>query len=158
MRHSARRDRRRRTHSLSATIYNSNANFCILDSNNSNFIMDSWHSELGNVSSQRGKSWPITTINMKEMNASGSTGVTAFVSRATGKPMYIYYMPASMFDWRLLIFAEDADIRPLMYSRKVLMMAGAIGVLLLMICFMWNISPCAIGKKQRRNRKPEGAA
>lgn len=124
------------------TIYDGNANFCILDSNNGDFIMDSWHSELGNVyeDGTRERLANYDDVKLKEMNASGSTGVTAFVSKTTGKPMYIYYMPASMFDWQLLIFAEeDVIFGPLMYFRKVLMMAGAIEVLLLIIYFMWNI-------------------
>lgn len=123
------------------TIYQGQANCCIIDSSDGNFIMDNWHTELGNAyeMDNRKRLSGYEDIDLKEENRNQRTGVIVFESQTTGLPLYMYYMPLKIFDWQFLMFVQEkvafADV---FYLRKLLMIAGVIEAFLLALYFCWN--------------------
>ena len=123
-------------------IYNGNASYCIIDSRDGNFIMDAWHDELGNAytTPDRKRLPQYENVDLKQEVKSQKTGVIAFESRTTGKPLYMYYMPLQMFDWELQVFVpENVVFAKLIYLKQILLYAGVLEALLLILYFLWNL-------------------
>lgn len=124
-------------------IYDGQANISIIDSKDGNYIMDSWHDELGNAyeTGDRKKVKGYEDVDLQEALKKLETGVVAFESHTTGKPMYMYFTPIGMFDWQLSIFAEeDVIFGNLLSLRKVFIFAGIAEAVLLILYFLWNVS------------------
>lgn len=124
------------------SIYNGDASYCMIDSRDGNFVMDAWHEELGNAytTPNRTRLKAYENIDLKSEVKAQKTGVIAFKSRTTGKPLYMYYMPLGLFDWELQLFvSEDVAFARLLYLKQMLIYAGIFEVLLLLIYFFWNL-------------------
>jgi diguanylate cyclase (GGDEF)-like protein len=123
-------------------IYEGNASYCIIDSRDGNYIMDAWHDVLENAytTPDRTRLKGYEDIDLKKEVKAQKTGVIAFESRTTGKPLYMYYMPLNMFDWELQVFVqEDVAFAKQIYLRKLLIGAGILEAGLLFIYFFWNL-------------------
>lgn len=99
--------------------------------------------ELGNAyeTGDRKKVKGYEDVDLQEALKKLETGVVAFESHTTGKPMYMYFTPIGMFDWQLSIFAEeDVIFGNLLSLRKVFIFAGIAEAVLLILYFFWNIS------------------
>lgn len=123
-------------------IYDGNASYCIVDGRDGNYIMDAWHDTLENAytTPTRKRLKGYEDISLKDDIKAQKTGVLAFESKTTGKPLYMYYMPLQMFDWELLVFVqEDVAFSNLIYLRKLLILAGIMEAVLLFIYFFWNL-------------------
>ena len=124
------------------SIYNGSASYCVVDSYDGNYVIDSWHSELGNAySTEARKRMPgYEDINLKEETKSLSTGVIAFESRTNGKPIYMYYTSVGVYDWQMMLFVQDDVIfSNLNYLKSLLFATGAAEVVLLLLCFLLNL-------------------
>lgn len=124
------------------TLYNGQAEYCIVDSSDGNYIMDSWHKELGNAydTPMRKRLKRYEDVDLKQEIKNQRTGVIAFESRTNGKALYMYYTPAGIFDWQLSIFAqEDTIFENVLYLKKLLLFAGIVEVVLLVWYFLWNL-------------------
>lgn len=130
------------SNAFSVNIYDGQANICIVDSTDGNFIMDSWHSELGNFYQMETREMmeeyrdadPSATVRNQE------TGAVGFVSQTTGKNIYMYYTPVHMFDWQLLIFAtDDVIFSGLLVTRRLITIAGIAEALLILLYLAWNL-------------------
>lgn len=123
------------------TIYDGQANICIIDSKDGNYIMDNWHDELGNAFEdlERKRLKGYEDVDLKSDIKNQQTGAVAFVSRTNGKPLYMYYMPNKLFDWEVTVFVrENVVFENLIYLKNVLMIAGVIEAFLLIVYFLWN--------------------
>lgn len=124
-------------------IYNGLANICIIDSEDGNFIMDSWHDELGNAFAmeQRELVEEYKDVDLKQDIRNHKTGAIAFESQTTGDILYMYYMPMEGFDWQLAIFAPEAVLFENLFAlRKLFVVARILEIAVLCLYFGWNIS------------------
>ncbi len=139
-------------------IYDGDASYCIVDSRDGNYIMDAWHAELGNAyaTPTRTRLKGYENVDLKEEIRAQKTGVVAFESRTTGRPLYMYYMPLQMFGWELLVFVqEDVAFAKLFYLRELLIYAGIAEVVLLLIYFLWNLSQVNRLRKSERETQAQ---
>lgn len=124
-------------------IYNGLANICIIDSEDGNFIMDSWHEELGNAFAmeQRELVEEYKDVDLKQDIRNHKTGAIAFESQTTGDILYMYYMPMEGLDWQLAIFAQEKVLFENLFALKNLFVAARIlEIAVLCLYFGWNIS------------------
>lgn len=134
-------------HSLSEVfspdIYGNNARICLIDTKDGSYLMDSWHKgELGNAydSVERKRLKGYEDVDLQSDLRNLQSGVVAFESRTTGKPLYMHYMPCGVFDWELAIFAEEQVVfADAFYLRKLLIYAGITEAALLIVYFIWNL-------------------
>lgn len=129
------------SHTFHMTIYDGQANICIIDSSNGDFIMDNWHDTLGNAydMQDRKRLEMYEDVDLKKEIQNRETGVIAFVSQTTGHPIYMYFIPINVFDWQLLIFAqEDVLFENLIYIKNKLICEKIVEVFLLAVYFYWN--------------------
>lgn len=123
-------------------IYNGEANVCIIDADDGAYIMDSWHDTLENLYAQteREKLKEYEHIDLQDEMKNLRTGTIAFVSRTTGKPLYMYYMPMDIHNWQLAIFVQESVVFKYLFSiQKLFVLVGITEVILLVLYFGWNI-------------------
>lgn len=96
-------------------IYNASASVYIIDTKNGDFIMDTWHDELGNIKEYSSdnfvhdtkgkKSWDgfmEDLINMK-------TGYVVFRTPNTDGWQYMYYAPAGINQWMIAVSVPEKE-------------------------------------------------
>ncbi len=134
-------------------LYNGAGEFCVVDSKDGSYIMDSWHEELTNAyeTPERKRLKAYEDVDLKSEIQQQNTGVLAFESKTNGLDTYMYYRPIGIFDWELLIFAqEDVVFSQLQYLKKLLLIAGIIEIILLALYFFWNLRATNRLEKSRR--------
>ena len=123
------------------SFYNGHAAICLVDSADGNYALDTRYSTLGNAYDMPGPALlkGYETIDLKSEVKSLETGVIAFESSINGKDNYMHYSPVGMFDWELLVIAqEDVVFSSLLYLKKLMILAGIIEFLLLGLYIAWN--------------------
>ncbi len=90
-------------------MYNGSASVYIIDRENGDFIMDTWHKELGNLNNMgvRETRGSITFGDVIKDVTEGRSGHVQFRSETTGEFMYFYYMPIKYDNWNI---GDSADI------------------------------------------------
>lgn len=103
---------------IKTTAYGGEAAIYIIEGENGDFLMDTWHEEPG------GNIWGLGTREMapgydhqqlKRGLTEGDSNYVVFVSRTTGQYLYFYYTQMDINDWRLALSVpedvvfEDAD-------------------------------------------------
>lgn len=119
-------------------IYNGEANVCIIDSIDGNYIMDSWHKELGNAYQDEGREMlpGYEDVDSKEALRNLETGTAAFKSKTTGKNIYLHFTPMGIFDWQLSIFAEeDVLFANVVHLRRIFLAASITEAVLITLYF-----------------------
>lgn len=136
------------------TLYNGDANLCIIDADDGNYIMDTWHEGLGNLYDLNDRELlsEYEDVDFRADIAGLKEGTIAFVSQTTGHDLYMYYAPLGIFDWEIAVFTTDNVIfAGLMNMRKSFIIAGVIEILLLLLYCGWNIY--LIRKLQNTNKE-----
>lgn len=137
-------------------IYNGQANICVIDADDGNYIMDNWHRELGNAYEQENRKRldGYENVDLKDEIKNLRSGTIAFVSQTTGKNIYMYYAPLNMFNWEIAIFAqEDVLFSDLLELKGKFITTGIAEILLLVLYFWWNIY--LIKQLQKSNNETE---
>lgn len=120
-------------------IYNGEANVCIIDAEDGNYIMDSWHATLGNAYEDEGRKMlpGYEDVDSKEALRNMETGTAAFRSRTTGENIYLYFTPLKNFKWQLSIFAEEKVLfENTIHLRKIFVLASVIEAILITLYFL----------------------
>lgn len=128
-------------------LYGGSSNYCVVDSRDGNYIMDSWHSELGNAyeTDERKRVKGYEDVDLKDETRNLRTGVIAFESRTNGIPIYMYYTPVGIYEWQMMLFVQDDVIfSSLNYLKNLLLIFGAVEVVLLLLYFSWNLRTVSI--------------
>lgn len=135
------------------TLYNGEANICIIDSEDGNYIMDNWHPELGNMYEIKDRQLlpEYANVNFKEEIANLRSGTIAFVSQTTGEDIYMYYAPLDIFGWETAVFThEDVIFANLKSLKREFLIAGIIESALLII---YCLSYVYVVKNLKRTNK-----
>ncbi len=90
-------------------MYNGSASVYIVDRENGDFIMDTWHDSLGNIYDMkdvetRGN---VSFDDVKKDITEGGSGHVQFRSNTTGEYLYFYYMPIKYDNWNI---GESTDV------------------------------------------------
>lgn len=121
------------------TIYNGEADVCIVDAIDGSYIMDSWHETLGNVynDEKRKMMRGYEHVNAQDALRNMDTGTAAFYSNTNSKPIYLYFTPMGIFDWQLSIFAQENILFANMtHIRNIFTAASIAEVILVSLYFL----------------------
>lgn len=116
-------------------IYKGNAYVYIEDGKSGDFLLDTWHDKLGNISDFKDRkmlgnySYEKMLYNLKN----GEQGDLAFVSHKTGQNLYMHYAPIGVNDWNVIVtitenvaFEKPRSINSVLYN-----MAAVMGIVIL---------------------------
>ena len=124
------------------TLYDGHAAICVIDSEDGNYILDTWHPELENAydTPDRTRLKGYEDIDLKDEVRNLRTGFIAFESQTNGKDTYMCYTPVGLFNWELLVVSqEDIVFSNLLYMKKLMIYVGIIELILLTAYFIWNL-------------------
>ena len=124
-----------------ATAYEGNAFVCIVDYSDGSFIMDDWHDSLGNMFDMKPRETlpGYKNVDLISDVKEAKTGVTAYKSAVNGKGSYMYYTPAGIFNWELLIVVqEQVAFASLAQLKSTLLLLGTVEAVLLLVYFIWT--------------------
>lgn len=116
-------------------LYNGNAVLRLVDGNNGDILLDTWHDSLGNLSDLRGRKMlkGYTYEETMEKIPNGIGGDMCIVSRSTGLTIYLHYEPVGINNWSVVLGVSEQDA--LAGTRGVVkilyLMSVIVGVILL---------------------------
>lgn len=92
-------------------LYNGNAVLLLVDGNNGDILLDTWHDSLGNISELRGRKMlkGYTYEEAMEKIPNGIGGDMCTVSRSTGLTLYLHYEPVGINNWSVVLGVSEAE-------------------------------------------------
>lgn len=91
--------------------YNGNAFLLLVDGNNGDILLDTWHDSLGNLSELRGRKMlkGYTYEEAMEKIPNGIGGDMCTVSRSTGLTLYLHYEPVGINNWSVVLGVSEGE-------------------------------------------------
>ena len=92
-------------------LYNGNAVLLLVDGNNGDILLDTWHDSLGNLSELRGRKMlkGYTYEEAMEKIPNGIGGDMCTVSQSTGMTLYLHYEPVGINNWSVVLGVSEAE-------------------------------------------------
>ena len=92
-------------------LYNGNAFLLVVDGNNGDILLDTWHDSLGNISELRGRKMlkGYTYEEAMKKIPNGIGGDMCAVSRSTGLTVYLHYEPVGINNWSVVLGVSEAE-------------------------------------------------
>ena len=92
-------------------LYNGNAVLLLVDGNNGDILLDTWHDSLGNISELRGRKMlkGYTYEEAMKKIPNGIGGDMCTVSRSTGLTVYLHYEPVGINNWSVVLGVSEAE-------------------------------------------------
>lgn len=92
-------------------LYNGNAFLLLVDGNNGDILLDTWHDSLGNLSELRGRKMlkGFTYEQAMENIPKGIGGDMCTVSQSTGLTIYLHYEPVGINNWSVVLGVSEAE-------------------------------------------------
>lgn len=120
--------------------YGGQAATYLVDGNNGDFLVDTWHEELGNLWAlgERKMAPGYDTDQIRQDFSKGEEGYVVFVSETTGSNLYFYYEPMGVNEWRVaLSVPEDVVFSNVREIKKALNLFLAFEALCFLAYFLW---------------------
>ena len=91
--------------------YNGNAFLLLVDGNNGDILLDTWHDSLGNLSELRGRKMlkGYTYEEAMKKIPNGIGGDMCTVSQSTGLTVYLHYEPVGINNWSVVLGVSEAE-------------------------------------------------
>lgn len=92
-------------------LYNGNALLLLVDGNNGDILLDTWHDSLGNLSELRGRKMlkGYTYEEAMKKIPNGIGGDMCTVSRSTGLTLYLHYEPVDINNWSVVLGVSEDE-------------------------------------------------
>ena len=121
-------------------IYNASADAYIIDTQNGDYIMDTWRDHLGNlndltdIETRDGSVW---NEKMQEvMNL--KKGHVEYRSLATGEWVHLYYAPANINRWVIAVSVPEKEAFANVFAiRRVCIVIGFLSALTVILYYLW---------------------
>lgn len=97
---------------LLVSPYGDRAAIYIIDGNTGDFLMDTWHTELGNfwALGERPMAPGYDNKDLQQGLMEGKYDYVVFVSNTTGEYLYFYYEPMSINNWRIALSVPESEV------------------------------------------------
>ena len=92
-------------------LYNGNAFLLLVDGNNGDILLDTWHDSLGNLSELRDRKMlkGYTYEEAMKKISNGIGGDMCAVSRSTGLTLYLHYEPVGINNWSVVLGVSEGE-------------------------------------------------
>lgn len=133
--------------------YDGEASAYLMEGETGNLIVDTWHSELGNLwdMGKRQMADGYDYEQLKEGLINGKSDYVVFVSETIGKYLYFYYEPLEINDWRIaLSVPEDVVFENSNLVKHVTSLFLGFEIIVFIIYFIWMITYI---KKETREKQ-----
>ena len=129
---------------ITSSLYAGDASIYIIDGENGDFLLDTWHKEeLGNFwdLGERPMAYGYDKETLERDILLGGTGHVVFLSRTSGSYLYFQYMPIEVNEWRLALSVPEAAVFSTAEAVKsVLNLLSAFEIICFLLYFIWMFS------------------
>ncbi len=122
--------------------YRGKSQLFLIDQETGDYLMDTWHDSLGNVSDAPPRRIPDSdeTLDMAAPILAGESTRMVFISRTNNLPSYQYTTSIDKYGWTICVaLQEDVVFSNLNNLRSVLLQVGLLELLLICAFVTWNI-------------------
>lgn len=135
--------------------YGGSAAVYLIDGATGDFLIDTWHEELGNIwaTGSRPMADGYDDAQLRQGLIDGESNYVVFLSNTIGDYLYFYYTPASINQWRValsvpesVVFADARSVRTMLNVLLLLETAGFLLYILWLIRYVRRET----GEKQRQ--------
>lgn len=130
--------------------YGSDMQIYIVEGKSGDFLLDTWHEELGNMfrMGKRTMKEGYTQENLTEDFKQQRSGTLVFLSKNAGEYFYSYYTPIGLADWMVMITVPESTAFAHVWQLLEVFVILAILMTILFVCYfagmIWEI------KKEKR--------
>ncbi len=132
-------------------IYNASAKIYIVDTHNGDFLVDTWHNKLGNLSEHSSSNPGRETKGSKNWDEyaadilSLGTGYVIYRTPNTPGWQYMYYAPSSINEWSIIVDVPESEAFESVFAvRNICLITGGIMVIAVVLYYIY------INKKNRQ--------
>ena len=135
--------------------YGGSAAVYLIDGATGDFLIDTWHEELGNIweTGSRPMADGYDDAQLRQGLINGESNYVVFLSNTIGDYLYFYYTPTSINQWRVALSVPEsvvfADARSVRNMLNVLLVLEAVGFLLYILWLIRYVRR-ETGEKQRQ--------
>ena len=136
-------------------IYNASADVYIIDAKSGDFLLDTLHEDLGNISdfdssvspreTKGSKSWEAYTDDIVNLE----TGYVIFRTPYTDGWQYMYYAPAGINEWAIAVQVSEKEAFASVFAVQQVCVALAVVMALVIIVYYWWVNRDAKQAMQR---------
>lgn len=127
---------------LRAAPYGGKAAIYLIEGSSGNFLLDTWHDELGNIWDLGERKMPpgYDHEQLKQGLTDGKSAYVVFLSQTTGEYLYFYYTPMAINDWRIaLSVPEDIVFSGARIIERFLNVFLLIEIICFLLYFLWML-------------------
>lgn len=124
----------------SAQAYDGQAQIYLIDGENGDFILDTWHDTLGNIyqMDQRKMKEGFHKTRIDGDMKSGRSGSVVFLSKNAGEYFYCYYEPVGINRWMVMLTIQESLAFADAYKMRPVFLGFAVFEIVVFICyFLW---------------------
>ncbi len=125
-------------------LYNASAKIYIVDTHNGDFLVDTWHNTLGNLSeynstnpgreTKGAKSWDEYVEDIMSLG----TGYVIYKTPNTPGWQYMYYAPANINEWSIIVDVPESEAFDSVFrARRIFIIAGVFLCVAIVIYYLW---------------------
>ena len=125
-------------------LYNASAKIYIVDTHNGDFLVDTWHNTLGNLSeynstnpereTKGAKSWDEYVEDIMSLG----TGYVIYKTPNTSGWQYMYYAPANINEWSIIVDVPESEAFDSVFrARRIFIIAGVFLCVAIVIYYLW---------------------
>ena len=121
-------------------IYNARANAYIIDTENGDYIMDTWREQLVNlkdltdVETRDGSDWLEKMQELMQLKS----GHVEYRSLSTGKWDHLYYAPANINRWAIAVSVPEEEAFANVFAiRRVCLIIGSLAGIVVILYYLW---------------------
>ena len=125
-------------------IYNASANVYIIDTSTGDFILDTFHDELGNITQYAPEVSPRETKGAKDWNSyteemlNLKTGYVVFRTPQTDGWEYMYYAPAEINDWEIAVSVPEKEAFTSVFAvQRICLYLGIFMAITIILYYIW---------------------
>ena len=124
-------------------IYNASAKIYIVDTHNGDFLVDTWHNKLGNLSEYNSsnpgrrtkgmKNWDEYTEDILNLNS----GYVVYRTPDTSGWQYMYYAPSGINEWSIIVDVPESEAFASVFAvRNISLVIGIILIIAIVIYYV----------------------
>ena len=117
-------------------LYNASAKIYIVDTHNGDFLVDTWHNKLGNLTESNGtnsgretkggQNWDQYTADIMSLG----TGYVIYRTPNTSGWQYMYYAPANINEWSIIVDVPESEAFASVFQiRRIFIIVASIMIL-----------------------------
>lgn len=137
------------------SVYGGEGALYIIDGRTGDFLMDTWHAELGNIWELGGREMAegYDHERLRQELTEGESNYVVFVSESIGEYLYFYYEPLEINEWRIAVSVPENVVFHSAYRiRSILTGVLVFEIVSFSLYFLWILRNSRYEAKEKQSQ------